>query len=82
MQKINKKYIKAVVSQALREDLKPSGDITTKIIKNKKITAQIIASQKCIIGGLNFVKEVFKISGKKITLKLKQKMEEKLTEVK
>ena len=73
MQKINKKYIKAVVSQALREDLKPSGDITTKIIKNKKITAQIIASQKCIIGGLNFVKEVFKISGKKITFKAKTK---------
>ena len=73
MQKINKKYIKAIVSQALREDLKPSGDITTKMIKNKKITAQIIAGQKCIIGGLNFVKEVFKISGKKITFKAKTK---------
>ena len=77
MQKINQKYIRTIVKQALREDLRPSGDITTKIIKNKKITAQIIAGQKCIIGGLNFAKEAFKISDKKLLSKPKQKMEEK-----
>ena len=61
MQKINNKYIKSIVYHALREDLKPSGDITSKNINNKKVTAKIITGQNCIIGGLNFAKETFKI---------------------
>ena len=71
MQKINQKYIKTIVQQSLREDLRPSGDITTRIVKNKKVTAKIIASQNCVIGGLNFAKEAFRISDKKITFKAK-----------
>ncbi len=73
MQKISQKYIKTIVKQALQEDLRPSGDITTRIIKNKKVTAKIIAGQNCIVGGLSFAKEVFKISDKKITFKTKTK---------
>jgi len=73
VQKINQKYIKTTVQQSLREDLRPSGDITTRIIKNKKVTAKIIAGQNCIVGGLNFAKEAFKISDKKITFKAKTK---------
>ena len=73
MQKINQKYIKSVVYQALREDLNPSGDITTKNIINKNITAKIIAGQNCIVGGLGFAKEAFKISNKKIIFKTKIK---------
>ena len=73
MQKINQKYIKTIVRQALREDLRPSGDITTRMIINKKVTARIIAGQNCIVGGLNFAKEAFKISDKKITFKAKTK---------
>jgi len=73
VQKINQKYIKTIVRQALREDLRPSGDITTRMIINKKVTARIIAGQKCIIGGLNFAKEAFKISDKKISFKAKTK---------
>ena len=73
MQKINQKYIKSIVYQALREDLSPSGDITTKNIINKNITAKIIAGQHCIVGGLNFAKEAFKISDKKIIFKTKIK---------
>ena len=73
MQKINQKYIKSVVYQALREDLKPSGDITTKNIINKNIIAKIIAGQNCIVGGLGFAKEAFKISDKKIIFKTKIK---------
>ena len=73
MQKINQKYIKSVVYQALREDLSPSGDITTKNIINKNITAKIIAGQNCIVGGLSFAKEAFKISNKKIIFKTKIK---------
>jgi len=73
VQKISQKYIKTIAKQALQEDLRPSGDITTRIIKNKKVTAKIIAGQNCIVGGLSFAKEVFKISDKKITFKAKTK---------
>ena len=60
------------------EDLTPSGDITTKLIKsNKKIKAKIISNQNCVIGGLSFAKEAFKCSDKKIILKQKRKTEEK-----
>ncbi len=58
----------------MSEDLKPSGDITTKFIKNnKKIRAKIISSQNCVIGGLNFAKEAFKYSDKKVSFKTKIK---------
>ena len=58
----------------MSEDLKPSGDITSKLIKNnKKIKAKIVANQNCVIGGLDFAKETFKNSDKKINFKLKTK---------
>ena len=61
-----------LVKQAMSEDLKPSGDITTKLIKNnKKTIAKIIVNQNCIIGGLNFAKKAFKYSDKKINFKAK-----------
>jgi len=54
----------------MSEDLKPSGDVTTRLIQNnKKIKAKIISNQTAIIGGLNFAKEVFKNSDKKINFK-------------
>ena len=53
--------------KALREDLEPSGDITTKNIRDQKIYAKIIANQKCVIGGLSFAEKAFKISDKKIS---------------
>ena len=73
MQKINQKYIKSIVKQTLEEDLKPYGDITTRVIENKKVTAKIIAGQNCVVGGLNFAKTAFKISDKKITFVAKTK---------
>ena len=58
----------------MSEDLRPSGDITTQLIKkNKKIKAKIISNENCTIGGLNFAKEVFKYSDKKIIFKTKTK---------
>ena len=58
----------------MSEDLNPSGDITTALIKNnKKIKAKIISNQNCIIGGLSFTKEAFKCSDKKIIFKAKTK---------
>ena len=66
MQKINQTYIRSVVKKALDEDLKPRGDITTKLIKfkNKKTKAQIIAKQSGVISGLDFCKTAFKLVGK------------------
>ena len=56
----------------MSEDLKPSGDVTSKFIKkNKKIKAKIISNQNCIIGGLSFAKESFKYSDKKVNFKAK-----------
>ena len=58
----------------MSEDLRPSGDITTQLIKNNnKIKAKIISNENCIIGGLNFAKEVFKYSDRKIVFKTKTK---------
>ena len=58
MQKLNQSYIKTVVKKALGEDLRPRGDITTKLVisKNKIIKAQIIAKQDGVIAGLEFCK--------------------------
>ena len=66
MQKLNQSYIKSLVKKALDEDIKPGGDITTKLIKfkNKKTKAQIIAKQNGVISGLDFCKTAFKLVGK------------------
>jgi len=65
---------KNLVRQAMSEDLKPSGDITTKLIRNnKKIRAKIISNQNCVIGGLSFAKESFKYSDKKVNFRTKTK---------
>ena len=56
------------------EDLHPQGDVTTRLIKNNRILrAKIISNQKGMIGGLNFAKEAFKYSDKKINFKSKIK---------
>ena len=56
------------------EDLSPHGDVTTQLIKSKKkFKAKIISNQKGIIGGLNFAKEAFKYSNKKINFITKTK---------
>ena len=58
----------------MSEDLKPSGDVTSRLVKNnKKIKAKIISNQNCIVGGLNFAKEAFKYSDKKVNFKTKTK---------
>ena len=66
MQKLNQSYIKTVVMKALKEDLRPRGDITTNLInsKNKIIKAKIIAKQDGIIAGLEFCKAAFKLIGR------------------
>ena len=75
MQKINQKYIRSIVKRALDEDLKPVGDITTKLIKinYKKIKARIIAKQSGIIAGIKFCEQAFKLIGKETVFKSKVK---------
>ena len=69
---LNQKYIKNLVKNAILEDLRPNGDVTSQLIKNKKkIKAKIISNQAGIMGGLNFAKEAFKYSDKKISFKTK-----------
>ena len=56
------------------EDLSPSGDITSRMIKiNKKIKAKIISNQNCVVGGLNLAKETFKYLDNKIIFQSKTK---------
>jgi len=63
-----------IVKKAMSEDLRPSGDVTTQLIKNNKNTkVKIIANENCIVGGLNFAKEAFKCSDKKIIFQSKTK---------
>ena len=58
----------------MSEDLRPSGDVTTQLIKNNKNTkVKIIANENCIVGGLNFAKKAFKCSDKKIIFQSKTK---------
>tara|TARA_B100001248_G_scaffold30177_1_gene19585 strand:+ start:714 stop:1544 length:831 start_codon:yes stop_codon:yes gene_type:complete len=66
VQTLNQSYIKFVVKKALEEDLRPRGDITTKLInsKNKIIKAKIVAKQDGIIAGLEFCKVAFKLIGR------------------
>ena len=72
--KLSKKYISKVCKNALREDLFPNGDITTKLLKNnKKSKVKIISNSKGIIGGLDFAKQIFKLIDKKISFTIKKK---------
>ena len=64
MQKLNQNYIYKIVRQALREDLEPSGDVTTRLINNKKSKAKIIAEQNGVVAGLDFCKSAFKLIGR------------------
>jgi nicotinate-nucleotide pyrophosphorylase (carboxylating) len=71
---LNNNFIISVVKLALNEDLYPSGDITSALIKNKKnISVKLISNQSAIIGGLNFAKQVFRLFDKKIKFIIKKK---------
>ncbi len=71
---LSNNFIKSVCKLALNEDLYPSGDITSNLLKNdvnKKV--KIISNQKGIIGGLEFAKQTFKLLDKKIKFIPKKK---------
>ena len=72
--KLSENFIKNTVKLALNEDLYPSGDITSSLVKNNKtIRAKLIANEDAIIGGLLFAKSAFSLVDKKIKFILKKK---------
>ena len=72
--KLSNSFIKNTVKLALNEDLYPSGDITSNLVKNNKIIkVKLISNQKAIIGGLVFAKETFKLIDNKIKFIIKKK---------
>ena len=72
--KLSKNFISNVCKQALNEDLYPSGDITSNLLKNNSIKkAKLLTNQAGIIGGLEFAKHTFKLIDKKIKIKIKKK---------
>jgi len=72
--KLSNYYINNIVKLALNEDLYPSGDITSNLVKNKKIIKiKLITNQKAVIGGLEFAKQTFKLIDKKIKFIVKKK---------
>jgi len=72
--KLSNYYIKNTVKLALNEDLYPSGDITSNLVKNTKvIKVKLIANQKAVIGGLEFAKQTFRLIDKKIKFIIKKR---------
>jgi len=71
---LSKNFIRNTCKLALAEDLYPSGDITSNLLKdNIKKKIKLKTNQNCIIGGLEFAKQTFKLIDKKIKFVLKKK---------
>ena len=72
--KLSKEFIRSTVKLALNEDLYPSGDITSSLIKNNKtVTAKLLSNQNAVIGGLLFAKQTFALIDNKIKFIIKKK---------
>ena len=72
--KLSKDFIRNTVKRALNEDLYPSGDITSSLIKNNKtIKVKLISNENAIVGGLLFAKQAFDLVYNKIKFKIKKK---------
>ena len=72
--KLSKVFIRNTVKLALNEDLYPSGDVTSGLIKNDKIvTVKLLSNQNAIIGGLLFAKQAFALIDSKIKFIIKKK---------
>ena len=71
---LSKNFIRNVCKIALNEDLYPSGDISSNLLKNNiKKKVKLLSNQAGIIGGLEFLKQTFKLIDKKIKINLKKK---------
>jgi len=71
---LSNNFIRNTCKLALNEDLYPSGDITSNLIKNNiKKRARLVSNQNGVIAGLKFAIQTFKLIDKKIKFKLKKK---------
>ena len=71
---LSKSFIKDICKLSLNEDLLPSGDITSSLLKNninKKL--KLISNQNGIVAGLELSKQTFKLIDKKIKFNIKKK---------
>ena len=72
--KLSKDFILNTVKRALNEDLYPSGDITSSLVKNNKnIKVKLLSNENAIVGGLLFAKQAFNLVDNKIKFKIKKK---------
>jgi len=72
--KLSKDFIRNTVKRALNEDLYPSGDITSSLVKNNNnIKVKLLSNENAIVGGLLFAKQAFNLVDNKIKFKLKKK---------
>jgi len=72
--KLSNDFIRNTVKLALNEDLYPSGDITSSLVKNNKvIKVKLLSNQSAVIGGLLFVKHAFVLVDNKIKFIVKKK---------
>ena len=70
---LSESFIRNTVKQALNEDLYPSGDITSNLIKNNKIVVvKLISNQNAVIGGLRFARNAFSLIDNKIKFIVKK----------
>ena len=71
--KLSKDFIRNTVKRALNEDLYPSGDITSNLVKNNKIIkVKLLANENAVVGGLLFAKQAFNLVDNKIKFKIKK----------
>ena len=72
--KLSTNFIENTVKLALNEDLYPSGDLTSNLVKNTKIVkAKLIVNQDAVIGGILFARHAFSLIDKKIKFDVKVK---------
>ena len=72
--KLSKDFIRNTAKRALNEDLYPSGDITSSLVKNDKVIKfKLLSNQNAIIGGLLFAKHAFDLVDNKIMFIVKKK---------
>ena len=72
--KLSKNFVRNTAKRALNEDLYPSGDITSNLVKNNRIIKfKLLSNQNAIIGGLLFAKYTFALVDNKIKFIVKKK---------
>ena len=70
---LSKNFIRNICKLALNEDLYPSGDITSNLLKSNTKKVKLISNQSSVIGGIEFAKQTFKLIDKKIKFLVKKK---------